>query len=111
MNLSVCFYEGDYKNGLRRGHGRLDLADGTSIIGTFDVSHLRPSTSDGGSYVNPYLEGEPHGENIDILFGDGGRYQGQMTNGAITGVGEYQSAFGDVLRVGDFDNRPFDLKL
>lgn len=90
-------YTGGYRKGFRRGHGRLDLGCGTSIVGNFDVSEVYQSQVDGG-FENPYLEGEPHGE-VEILFGDGGWYKGEMVNGIICGVGEYQSGFGDILKV------------
>ena len=90
-------YTGDYQKGFRRGHGRLDLGCGTSIVGNFGVNEIHRSQVDGG-FENPYLEGEPNGE-VEILFCDGGWYKGTMVNGIINGTGEYQSGFGDVYMV------------
>ena len=44
---------------------------------------------------------ESHGE-VEILFGDGAIYKGQMKDGRINGRGEYRSAFGEIL-MGNFE--------
>jgi hypothetical protein len=90
-------YTGRFSVDVRRGAGRWDLGCGTSIIGGFDVTEIRNSSMPGG-FENPYLEGEPNGQ-VEVMFGDGGWYRGAMEDGIIHGEGEYQSGFGDVLKV------------
>lgn len=94
-------YVGGFERGFRLGRGRLDLADGTMISGQFGVKRHRraPQSS---KFINPYQDGVPHG-NVEILFSDGGLYKGQMDNGQITGHGDYQSPFNEVLS-GYFEN-------
>ncbi len=87
-------YSGSFENNFRRGHGRLDFADGTTIIGNFDVK--TQSSLSSTSFKNPYMDGEPHGL-VEIFFSDGGYYRGHMMNGEITGQGEYQSAFNEMM--------------
>jgi hypothetical protein len=85
-------YSGRFYLGYRQGQGRLDLANGTTIVGQFDYPH-QISPRDYGVFRNPYLSGDMHGD-VEILFGDGGFYRGQAYDGKITGKGEYQSGFG-----------------
>jgi hypothetical protein len=87
-------YAGEYVQGQRHGKGRWDLADGTTVVGQFGIQiHNNLSTK---KFVNPYLEGEPHGD-VEIYYGDGGYFKGHMINGVITGNGDYQSAFNEIL--------------
>lgn len=95
-------YAGDFEHGFRHGTGRWDLADGTTVIGQFDVptSTAAPISSE---YRNPYLEGEPHGSNLEVFFSDGGYYKGDMYGGEFHGQGDYQSAFNEMM-TGSFHN-------
>eukprot|EP01039_Chlorochromonas_danica_P000636 gene638-691_t len=88
-------YQGGFEKGFRHGKGRLDLADGTTIIGDFSITRVSslPSCPE---FDNPYLEGEPTGQ-VEIHFGDGGYYRGHMVRGIIQGPGDYQSAFNEIL--------------
>ena len=97
----VSVYSGKFFNNFRAGKGRIDYCDGTTIVGDFGV---KPQIENKVSLVfdNPYMNGEPNGE-VEILFGDGAIYKGQMTNGIINGPGEYQSALGEIL-IGTFEN-------
>lgn len=88
-------FAGAYEHGGRRGRGRLDLADGTTITGTFGLRLTRKSP-ECKAFVNPYKEGEPNGQ-MEIHFGDGGYYKGMMENGRIVGLGDYQSAMNEVI--------------
>ena len=83
-------FSGYFTNDRRDGYGRLDHADGTTIHGTYQkveqfTSHSPSPVYTDGVTQNPYLDGVCHGE-VDILYGDGARYKGAMTNGRITGV-------------------------
>lgn len=88
-------YAGNFEDGGRRGQGRWDLADGTTVIGNFGVQTIykSPPTSE---FRNPYLDGEPHGQ-VEIFYGDGGYYRGHMVNSVIEGQGDYQSAFNELM--------------
>jgi hypothetical protein len=103
-------FSGRYVDDYRNGYGRLDLANGTTITGQFSYTQQTPSPLVTTAFENPYRDGEPNGKNIEILFADGAIYQGEMLNGLITGVGVYQSAFGETL-AGEFKNGVFDCEL
>lgn len=87
-------YTGAFEKGFRSGNGRLDLADGTTIIGRFSTAQISSLPATNG-FKNPYLDGEPNGA-MEIFFADGGYYKGQMSRGLLTGQGDYQSAFNEV---------------
>jgi hypothetical protein len=70
----VGVYAGEYADGYRRGNGRIDYGDGTSVVSSFSVHETRASNPLGG-FENPYLDGEANGE-AEILFSDGGLYRG-----------------------------------
>ncbi len=95
-------YTGGFEEGVKRGRGRFDFADGTTVIGTFGCQKVN-KLPDTVSFKNPYLEGEPHGQ-VEVYFGDGSYFRGQMTNGLITGgQGDYQSAM-DEIQSGHFED-------
>lgn len=95
-------YTGGFEEGVKRGRGRYDLADGTTIIGTFGCQRIN-KLPDTLAFKNPYLEGEAHGQ-VEIYFSDGAYFRGQMTNGIITGgQGDYQSAM-DEIQSGHFEH-------
>jgi hypothetical protein len=101
----IGVFAGRFVDGLRNGHGRLDLADGTTITGHFSHEELREE-KENTLFENPYKDGEPNGT-VEILFSDGGLYRGHVRNATINGFGEYQSAFGDVF-VGHFKDGVLD---
>lgn len=88
-------YSGMYESGFKRGKGRMEIADGTCIVGDFGLT-VASELPQSREFQNPYLEGEPNGM-VEIHFGDGGYYKGQIKNGRISGRGDYQSAFNEVL--------------
>ena len=97
----VSVYSGKFLNNYRWGTGRLDYGDGTTLVGNFGCTTL--STNKVSLlFDNPYMNGEPHG-NMEILFGDGAIYKGEMRDGKINGEGTYQSALGEVI-IGTFRN-------
>lgn len=97
----TSIYAGDFEGGFRSGRGRLDLADGMTIIGPFGVK-MNNGLPQTGIFKNPYMEGEPNGQ-VEIYYGDGGYYRGDMVNGEVTGQGDYQSAFNEIMS-GSFKN-------
>eukprot|EP00604_Paraphysomonas_vestita_P000293 CAMPEP_0174826580 /NCGR_PEP_ID=MMETSP1107-20130205/44282_1 /TAXON_ID=36770 /ORGANISM="Paraphysomonas vestita, Strain GFlagA" /LENGTH=341 /DNA_ID=CAMNT_0016060097 /DNA_START=611 /DNA_END=1634 /DNA_ORIENTATION=+ len=103
-------FSGRFVNNYIDGYGRLDLANGTTIVGNFGIEQETPKLLHTAGFDNPYRDGEPNGKNIEILFADGGIYQGEMKNGTINGIGVYQSAFGETF-AGEFKNGVFDCEL
>jgi hypothetical protein len=98
-------YAGEFSAGRRWGRGRMDYADGTTVVGNFGLNMHNPLQSKG--FQNPYLSDEnrgwdPNGE-VEIFYADGAYYKGKMVNGVVTGTGDYQSAF-DEIRSGQFRN-------
>lgn len=53
----IGVFAGRYVEGLRNGHGRLDLADGTAITGEFGVG-LETADNPNEMFENPYKDGE-----------------------------------------------------
>ena len=53
--------------------------------GSFGVT-IPNKAPESSEFINPYMEGEPNGT-VEINFGDGGLYRGDMKNGRITGKG------------------------
>eukprot|EP00904_Undaria_pinnatifida_P007369 jgi/Undpi1/3762/HiC_scaffold_16.g07131.m1 len=96
-------YYGEYKKGRRSGAGILQGANGDRIEGTF-VSKTRQVTRamfpEAQGSFNPYAEGVCHGP-VEIQYGSGGCYKGEMKNGRITGKGEFVSCLGERYS-GDF---------
>jgi hypothetical protein len=60
-------YSGDFFHGNRIGTGRLDMANGLTVTGSFGVTEQFPSRKQ-GAFVNPYLGGECEGEDIEVMF-------------------------------------------
>ena len=98
----VGIFAGAYENDRKLGRGRWDLCDGTTIVGNFGVTLHRSNIPECSGFINPYKDGIPNGL-VEINFGDGGLYRGQMLNGRIIGYGDYQSAMNEVVS-GPFEN-------
>jgi hypothetical protein len=94
-------YSGGWEGGVRFGNGRMDYADGTTLIGNWTVKRQSnlPQTS---GFQNPYLDGEPNGL-CEVYYADGAYFRGHFVNGEIQGQGEYQSAFNEMMS-GNFQN-------
>ena len=97
----VSVYSGKFLNNYRKGKGRIDYCDGNTTVGDFGCT-TQIDNKVTMTFDNPYMNGEPHG-NVEILFGDGAIYKGEMKDGFIHGAGEYQSALGELL-IGTFAN-------
>lgn len=95
-------FTGRFIDHFKDGHGRWDLADGTTIVAPFLCKTQHEEPLPNAVFSNPYKDGEPDGE-VEILFSDGGLYKGMMKNGRITGQGKYESAFGEIF-IGTFVN-------
>lgn len=97
----ACVFVGSFENDRKVGRGRIDYADGTTIVGPFGTTkdNKCPEASE---FVNPYMDGEPNGL-VEINFSDGAFFRGNMVNGRINGQGDYQSALNEVLS-GTFEN-------
>ncbi|CAM9285457.1 unnamed protein product [Phaeothamnion confervicola] len=92
-----AFY-GAFDAGQRRGGGEMHYANGDHTKATFSTKLRFPQAGDLSD--NPYAAGVPDGP-VEIVFGDGGVYTGQMTAGRITGKGSFRSALG-CCASGDF---------
>lgn len=91
-------YTGEFVKGRRQGKGRMDYADGTTVVGNFGL-HMHNSLET-KAFKNPYTQDEnfgwePDGE-VEIFYSDGAYFKGTMRNGTVQGVGDYQSAFNEV---------------
>lgn len=61
-------FSGRFVNNYIDGYGRLDLANGTTIVGNFGIEQETPKLLHTAGFDNPYRDGEPNGKNIEILF-------------------------------------------
>ena len=62
----VGIYSGDFEFGKRIGSGRVDLANGLTVTGSFGGPEQYPSWRH-GEFANPYLGGDCHGD-MEVLF-------------------------------------------
>ena len=84
-------YSGQVKDDQPYGKGRMDFANGDSHTGAFAVRSGHRESLLG---PNPYARGEPNGT-CKRTFGDGSFYEGDMSDGQITGKGTYINAMGE----------------
>ena len=63
------------------------------------------TTSDGGRYYGPIVNGKPHGWGR-IEWSTGARYRGEMVNGLFEGRGRYEAPNGEIFE-GDFETGAF----
>jgi hypothetical protein len=103
----VSVYSGKFLHNFKKGSGRLDYGDGTTIVGNFRVN-TQVQNKQSLIFDNPYMDGEPN-DDVEILFGDGAVYKGNMKDGRIQGQGEYRSALGEIL-LGNFVDGVLDGK-
>lgn len=90
-------YEGEYKDGLRHGQGRLTLGDGSFVEGQFVHGELygegRRVWADGSEFQGEFVKGVPHGK--------GSLVKRSAATGAVTSV--YDGDFHD----GRYEGRGF----
>ena len=82
------FYECNYRDGLRTGHGR-DYCQGQL-------------------YEGEYEDDLPHGEGV-LKFKNGDKYEGQFDHDKFKGHGVYTSSDGSVLHEGNFSDDHADM--
>ncbi len=95
-------YEGELRDGVRHGTGRMEWVDGTVYEGDFREGKIhgngKMSVPDGEVYTGTFENGIRHGYGIlDFLNGD--IYEGSFVKGVISGEGSFQEkATGDFYR-------------
>jgi hypothetical protein len=90
-------YTGQWKEGLRHGHGELATADGNRYLGSFkDGSRDGEGTETTtlGTYKGSWANDRRHGQG-QFIGNDGGSYQGQWFAGTRSGLGRAITANGD----------------
>ena len=97
-------YEGDLRNGLRDGFGKLTLADGSIYEGGFenDVPSDADATltfSDGRVYRGTFINGQIQGYGT-LEWPSGDVYNGTFNSNSITGSGTFFFASGNVTYTG-----------
>jgi hypothetical protein len=93
------YYEGDWKNDVRHGIGKLvllrgDVYEGNWVNGsmTGEGKHIK---FEGGVYVGDFVNGVKTGKG-KYTSSNGGVYEGDFVNGEKTGKGKYTSSNGVV---------------
>ena len=84
-------YSGQIQHDQPVGKGRMDYANGDNLTGDFKVSQGHKDSLLG---ANPYARGEPNGH-VTRTFSDGSFYEGDMSDGRLTGKGSYINAMGE----------------
>ncbi|XP_056008218.1 MORN repeat-containing protein 1-like isoform X3 [Ostrea edulis] len=84
-------YEGEWRNGVKHGHGKLQMADGSFYEGTFtngeiDGSGTRFFSQTGNKYMGQFSMGELHGRGI-MTYIDGSVYEGEWYKNRKHGYG------------------------
>lgn len=93
------YYEGQFKMGLRCGHGTLHSPDtGSRYVGQFLNEHFHGHGSlelpDGSQYTGQWRHGQKHGA-AEYTSAEGLRYAGQWEEGRRHGEGEQEYLNGD----------------
>ena len=60
-------YAGRFVDGFRNGYGRIDLANGTLILGNVGIAPQKTMVTPTYGFDNPYLDGESNGQ-VEVLF-------------------------------------------
>lgn len=116
-------YAGNFVDGYRNGQGRIDFANGTTLISNFSVLQQHADRHK-GAFRNPYMNGDANGY-AEVLYADGGGqnsknhnncthencltmlymslpppglFKGVMAANVPDGPGEYESAFAEKLK-------------
>jgi hypothetical protein len=102
---NVGIYDGEFERNYRQGRGKLVYGNGTTVSGTFDrrTRAYAYSKKYRDQWYAPSLlcgdqfrDGVEHGEHMQVAFPDGATYEGEMTDGKVTGYGIYTSSTGVV---------------
>ncbi|XP_029434692.1 MORN repeat-containing protein 1 isoform X2 [Rhinatrema bivittatum] len=88
---SFFWYEGEWKQGKKHGHGKLLFKDGSYYEGEFTNGEifgngLRYWAGSGNTYSGQFCCGELHGYGV-MQYKDGGRYEGAFSCGLREGHG------------------------
>ncbi|XP_034338259.2 MORN repeat-containing protein 1 isoform X5 [Magallana gigas] len=84
-------YEGQWRNGTKHGHGKLQMADGSYYEGTFsngeiDGKGMRFFSQTGSKYTGQFVKGELHGRGT-MVYADGSMYEGEWYRNRKHGYG------------------------
>lgn len=107
-------YEGDWRNGVMNGHGKLLFADGGCYEGDFVdgeiEGHGLRTWPDGSSYSGQFLRGERHGLGRHELYANGKQevYEGQWDHNLLHGNGIYENLDVGDRYEGEFVKHKFD---
>ena len=90
-------YTGGMRQGMRHGHGRCLLRNGSAIEGLWADDQVCGVGSiefaDGGVYRGEIVDDKPHGQGSRV-YADGGRYEGGWQEGWRQGQGTYTAQDG-----------------
>ncbi|XP_021354202.1 MORN repeat-containing protein 1-like isoform X3 [Mizuhopecten yessoensis] len=89
-------YEGQWRNGKKHGHGKLQMQDGSYYEGTFNDGEInghgfRYFSTTGCKYTGQFHKGELHGTG-KMIYTDGSIYDGQWYRNRKHGYGVMRSS-------------------
>lgn len=92
-------YEGDWLKGMKHGHGKLIMADGSYYEGEFKEGEIeghgfRKWQHNGNSYSGEFHLGELHGYGV-LNYPDGSQYKGEFFKNSRHGNGIFVDKFGN----------------
>ncbi|XP_033754165.1 MORN repeat-containing protein 1-like isoform X6 [Pecten maximus] len=93
-------YEGQWRNGKKHGHGKLQMQDGSYYEGTFSDGEInghgfRYFSTSGCKYTGQFHKGELHGTG-KMIYTDGSIYDGQWYRNRKHGYGVMRSSESEV---------------
>lgn len=102
-------YEGEMKDGLRHGYGKMTYAGGDIYIGDYRKDkrhgHGRYQFANGNVYEGDYVDNKRTGHGV-LRYANGEVYEGEFLDGRRSGYGKYTFLNGDVREGNWKDNKP-----
>ncbi|CAD5115533.1 unnamed protein product [Dimorphilus gyrociliatus] len=102
-------YEGEWKDGMKHGHGKLIMKDGSFYEGEFSKGEIeghgcRFSALTGNKYSGQFHQGEFHGHGT-MYYGDGSVYEGEWSSNKRQGYGIFKCKNNEVYEGYLYDNK------
>ncbi|CAH1780105.1 unnamed protein product, partial [Owenia fusiformis] len=102
-------YEGEWQGGLKHGHGKLLLGDGSYYEGEFTEGEItghgfKYTSCNGNKYSGQFVQGEMHGQGI-MEYGNNSRYEGEWVRNRRVGYGSLTDARNNLYQGIFYENK------